>query len=175
MVAQTTKLLGVVIDHKLNWNDHVSATVKAASYRLYMLRRLKSLGVPATELRNLYRTFILPKLTYASPAWSSSLTVTQLCKLERVQKRAVKIIQGPDYNNYDSSLSLLELDPLTAVYQQLLTNFANNLLLNLLPPAAPRPQRLLRTHNKLCPIRARTERYKRSPVPSMVSMINNTD
>ena len=41
------------------------------------------------------------------------------------------------------------------------------------PPAAPRPQRSLRTANEIKPIRAQTERYKHSPVPAMVHAINN--
>ena len=177
-VALTTKLLGITIDSKLRWDEHVGATVKASSYRLFILRRLKSLGLPITELRNLYQTFILPKLTYASPAWSSSITATHQRKLERVQKRAVKIILAPNYNGYDNGLVALNLVPLSQLYQQLQLSFANKLLQNprhrdLLPPPAPRPQRSLRTVNKLKPIRARTERYRRSPVPAMVHAINN--
>ena len=56
-----------------------------------MLRRLKTFGMPTLELISIYKTFILPKLTYASPAWSYSLTTTQLARLERVQKRALII------------------------------------------------------------------------------------
>ena len=39
-LVQSAKLLGVTIDNKLDWKAHVNNTVKAASYRLYMLRRL---------------------------------------------------------------------------------------------------------------------------------------
>ncbi|MPC11666.1 hypothetical protein E2C01_004337 [Portunus trituberculatus] len=49
-----------------------------------MLRILKSLGTPADELRELYLTFILPRLMHASPVWPSSLTSTQQQQLEDV-------------------------------------------------------------------------------------------
>ena len=77
-----------------------------------MLRRLKSLGLPPTELVNLYKTFILPKLTYASPAWSSSLLDGQKFRLERVQKRALKISLGPSYSKYDLACNAHNLFPL---------------------------------------------------------------
>ncbi|XP_050713416.1 uncharacterized protein LOC126996704 [Eriocheir sinensis] len=91
-VVQFTKLLGITVDNQL----HVSNAVRAASYKQYMLRRLRTLGAPAAELCSIYSSFILPKLMYASPAWSSSLTLTQQQQLERVQKRAFRVILGPD-------------------------------------------------------------------------------
>ena len=62
------KLLGVTIDDRLTWNAHTTNIVNSASFRLYMLRRLKTFGLPSSELVNIYKTFILPKLMYASPA-----------------------------------------------------------------------------------------------------------
>ena len=177
-VVTTTKLLGVIIDDKLSWGDHVSAVIKSSSYRLYMLRRLKSFGLPTTELCNIYNLFILPKLTYASPAFSSSLSLTQLRRLERIQKRAAKIIMGPSYNTYVDALSTLDLITLADYYKHALTQFGRKLLKNprqrhLLPPPAPRPQRATRACNKLVPIRARTDRYKNSPIPTLVKMLNS--
>jgi len=72
-VVHAAKICGVTLDDRL-WDQHVSTIVTSASFRLYMLRRLKSLGVPPSELITIYKTFILPKLT--SPAWSSSLNAT---------------------------------------------------------------------------------------------------
>ena len=106
------KLLGVTIDNKLTWEPHVTNVLRSATFRLYMLRRLKSFGLPAIVLVNLYKTFILPKLTYASPAWSSSLFIGQENRLERVQKRALKISLGPSYISYEQALEPHNLLPL---------------------------------------------------------------
>ena len=176
-VVQSARILGVVIDNKLSWDRHVSSTISATSFRLHMLRRLKSLGVPKPELTNIYKTFILPKLTYASPAWSSSINNTQLKKLDRVQKRAVKIILGTSYNGYEASLSTLGLSTLATLYQQTLLQFGKHLLKSqrhrhLLPPPAPPPRRAARSHNILEPVRSRTDRHKNSPVPTIVRLIN---
>lgn len=40
-VVETTKLLGVTIDNRLTWKEHVSHTTTSASHRLCLLRQLK--------------------------------------------------------------------------------------------------------------------------------------
>ena len=179
-VVRSAKLLGVTIDDKLTWKEHIGNMVRAASYRLYMVRRLKTLGAPAEDLLTIYTAFILPKLLYASPAWSSSLTVTQRRQLERIQKRATRLILGPGYSGYQDALTTLGLSTIEAKHQQALRTFADRLLQHpdhrhMLPPDAPPTQRPTRHRNILQPIRARTDRYKHSPVPSMVAAINRAD
>ena len=50
-VVNTFQLLGVVLDDHLSWGQHVASVVTSASYRLYMLRRLRSLGTPVDEVK----------------------------------------------------------------------------------------------------------------------------
>ena len=144
-----------------------------------MLRRLRSLGTPGKELCTIYTTFILPTLMYACPVWSSSLTLTQKQKLERVQKRACRIILGSTYEGYDHALSTLNLPKLSDRHQEALRKFGDNLLTHprhrhFLPPDAPPPRRTTRHVNKLVPIRApRTDRYKNSAIPAIVNLINS--
>ncbi|MPC66576.1 hypothetical protein E2C01_060725 [Portunus trituberculatus] len=117
-VVQSAKLLGVTVDDQLTWKLHVTATARLTAYRLHMLCRLKSLGTPNDELKGIYITFILPRLMYASPVWSSSLTSTQLQQLDDVQKRAYRIILGrPAYTNYDHALTTLNLSTLATGHQ----------------------------------------------------------
>ncbi|MPC56245.1 hypothetical protein E2C01_050198 [Portunus trituberculatus] len=59
------------MDDKLTWKLCVTATVRSEAYRLYMMRRFKSLGIPTDELKEIYLTFNLPRLMFASPVWSS--------------------------------------------------------------------------------------------------------
>ena len=177
-VVHSTKLLGVTVDDQLTWKEHISNIVRAASYKIYMLRRLRSLGTPADELKGVYTSFILPKLMYASPAWSSSLNLSQQLQLERVQKRACRVILGPAYINYDNALTTLSLRRLSSIHQEVLHTFGRRLLQHprhrdFLPPDAPTPARVTRHLNKLTPLRAiRTDRYKNSAIPSIVRAIN---
>ena len=178
-VVNTFKLLGVVLDSHLSWGSHVASIVKAASYRLYMLRRLKSLGTPADELKGVYTSFILPKLVYASPAWSSSLNATQLNQLEKVQKRACRVILGPEYIDYSTALTSLGLPTLADRYHLAVTRFGSGLLRShrhrrLLPPCAPPPTKATRHSNTLVPLKApRTDRYNRSAIPTIIRGINS--
>ncbi|XP_063860409.1 carnitine O-palmitoyltransferase 2, mitochondrial-like isoform X2 [Scylla paramamosain] len=177
-VVRCAKLLGVTVDDQLTWKQHVASTIRSATYRLYMLRRLRSLGTPTDELRGVYLTFILPKLMYASPAWSSSLTQTQQLQLESVQKRACRVILGPAYTTYEEALNTLKLSRLSTRYSEALEKFGRGLLnhprlRSLLPPDAPRPTRATRHHNKITPLKApRTDRYRLSAIPTMVRAIN---
>ncbi|MPC68115.1 hypothetical protein E2C01_062310 [Portunus trituberculatus] len=142
-----------------------------------MLRRLKSLGSPVDELKGIYITFILPKLMYASPVWSSSLT-TQQQQLENVQKRACRIILAPAYTDYDHALSTLNLPTLATRHQAALVRMGRGLLrhprLRHLHPDAPQPTHATRHTNVVTPLNApRTDRYHHSAIPSMVRAINS--
>lgn len=177
-VVRSTKLLGVTVDDQLTWKQHVSNIVRSASFKIYMLRRLRSLGTPTEELRGVYLTFILPKLMYASPAWSSSLTLTQQQQLERVQKRAFRVIMGPAYRDYEHALSHLSLPRLSARHREALVKFGEGLLRHprhrhMLPPDMPPPVRASRHRKRLLPLRAqRTDRYRLSAVPTIVRALN---
>ena len=177
-VVPTSKLLGVTIDNQLNWKQHVSTMVRSASYKLFMLRRLSSLGAPADALKVVYTTFILPKLMYASPAWSSSLSLTQQLQLERVQKRACRTILGQAYTHYEDALSTLCLPSLSSMHRAALEKFGKGILHHprvrqLLPPDAPPAPRATRNPKRIVPPKIpRTDRYRLSAVPTIVRLIN---
>ena len=91
--AENGKLLGVNINYKLTWDEHVNTIYKKASKRLYYLRQLKQAGLGIKDLMQVYISIIRPVLEYACPAWSTSLTVTSNDLLESIQKRAMKVIK----------------------------------------------------------------------------------
>ena len=106
-----------------------------------MLRRLKSLGTRAAELKDVYTSFLLPKLMYASPAWSSCLNLTQHHQLEKIQKRALGIVLGLAYSDYESALNTQNLARLSVKHEEALMKFGEGLLKHprhrkLLPPDA---------------------------------------
>ena len=184
------KLLGVTIQHDLGWDLHVSNVVKSASFRLYMLRRLRTLGVPPIELINLYKSFILPKLTYSAAIWTPGLFKYQQRRLESVQKRAIKIALGPSFTTYDQALEAHNLLPLaineahpdlpnSTNYSQILRKFGEKILSHpkhrhFLPPPLPPPRYPTSHHNILQEVRPkqRTDRFTYSPIPSIVRLIN---
>ncbi|OXA44555.1 hypothetical protein Fcan01_21002 [Folsomia candida] len=91
---QTTKLLGVIINNKLTWDDQVVSMVSNASKRFWALKAMKKLGFQPNELVAFFKSSIIPVLEYASPVWGHALTTQQIADLENIQCRALKIIFG---------------------------------------------------------------------------------
>ena len=86
------KHIGLNIDERLTWTDHVSTIVNKTSSRLGLLRRLQP-RVPPLVIQTLFRTCVLPVLEYASLAWSGLGTINAE-RLERLQRTAARLITG---------------------------------------------------------------------------------
>ncbi|KAI2649485.1 RNA-directed DNA polymerase from mobile element jockey [Labeo rohita] len=93
--VSTFKYLGLTIDNKLNFNEHVTITQKRAQQRLYAIRKLRSLHVAPHLLLLLYKSIIQPLLLYCSPCFFTTLSVTSKNKLIKFSHLASKIIQLP--------------------------------------------------------------------------------
>ena len=83
------KLLGVTIDERLNFSDHISATCKKTSKLIGVLMRLRKL-IPTEAKLQIYKTAILPYLTYCSLAWHFCKATDK--KLERVNERGLRAV-----------------------------------------------------------------------------------
>ena len=177
-VVPCMKLLGVIVQNNLHWDKQVSYMVGRASRKLYFLKRLKRFNISYTDLTTIYTGYIRPILEYAAPAWTPGLTKTQERILERVQRRACRIILGNTYAGYDNALQHLSLPSLAERRELLCLKFAKTLLKSehrdwLPPQRAQTTGRSTRNSVKLdCP-RARTNRYKNSPIPFMCHLLNN--
>ena len=77
------KYLGVTLDNRLNWNTHITETLRKAYVRLKLLypilNRNSSLSIRAG--RDIYLLLLRPILTYASPVWG----YTEKSKINRLQ------------------------------------------------------------------------------------------
>ena len=60
------KILGVTLDNKLSFKDHVTIMLKKAYAKIAALRRIKRL-IPSSIMISLYKTYVLPHLEYCSP------------------------------------------------------------------------------------------------------------
>ena len=90
--VRVQKHLGLNIDERLTWTDHVSTIVNKTSSRLGLLRRLRP-RVPPLVIQTLFRTCVLPVLEYASLAWRGIGTINAE-RLERLQRTAARLITG---------------------------------------------------------------------------------
>ena len=95
-VVPSAKLLGVMISNDLKWNVHVEMICKKVAVRLYFLRQLKGAKVPANDLLSFYTTCIRPVAEYACPVFHTALPQYLSDQLERLQKRALRMISPND-------------------------------------------------------------------------------
>ena len=86
------KLLILNLSSDLKWNVHVSELVRKVLTRLYFLRQLKKSDVDTRELILFYITCIRFILEYSSHVSYRALPNCLSEELERLQKRAMKII-----------------------------------------------------------------------------------
>ena len=173
--STSVKLLGVHIRCDLKWNDHVDFMIKRANGRIHLIRILKGHGLPVEDLCTIYTGFLRPLVEYASPVWNGGLTKEQVNQLERVQKRALKIILGPNYESYDTAMNLLGLSSLADRRKDLCVKFAEKLISNerlsyLIPPC--KKIRNLRNPNTREQLKCKTKRFRTSPIPYLIDLLN---
>ena len=90
--------LGLTIDEHLSWKPHVLKISNKISRTLGIMCRLKNF-LPTHVLRILYNSIILPHLQYSILAWGF-----RMGRLDKLQKRAVRIITRSKYNSHRDPL-----------------------------------------------------------------------
>ena len=90
-----TKYLGLIIDNKLKWIDHIAHIKKKISRGIGIITRVNPF-VNKKCLSNLYHAFIYPYLLYCLEVWGNALDspIKPLCLL---QNKAIRIINFPHY------------------------------------------------------------------------------
>ena len=96
------KLLGVHIDSKLSFDQHVSKLCQKASNKLYALARI-SPYMDQNKLRNLMRAFITSQFQYCPLIWMfHSRQLNQ--KINKIQERALRITYKDTESTYSELL-----------------------------------------------------------------------
>ena len=169
-VVSKAKVLGLTISNNLSWNDHVKETIKKANKRLYFLVLLKRAGVPLTDIKNFYCATIRPVLEYCSSVFHHGLPQYLSADIERVQKRALSIIDPSQ--TYDANMGQFGLTTLYNRRQKLCDNqfetisVPSHKLFSLLPPKHCPNVNLRRYHEYDLP-QIHTDRFKHAFIPAM--------
>ena len=89
-----SKYLGITINNKLSWNNHIDNTCTKANSSIGFLRR--NFQIPQEHIKtNVYNTLVRPQVEYAAAVWDP-YTGENIHKLEMVQRRAARYV----CNNY---------------------------------------------------------------------------
>ena len=118
-VVESCKLLSMIISNKLTWNLHIDEVVKKVSKRIYYLIQLKRANIPLKDLVLLYITCIRSVIDYGIPVIYYSLPKYLRSELERLKKRAMRII-CPN-TNYEDALITCGLELLSVHHEYICT------------------------------------------------------
>ena len=95
------KLLGVTIDNRLTFSNHISIILRKSSRQLNCLKRVAYPFSSDIKLQ-LYKSFVSSNFNYCPLVWHHC-GATNTSKLEKLQHRALKFI----YNDYNSDYETL--------------------------------------------------------------------
>ena len=94
------KILGVLIDSKLNWKPHIETLERSLSSKLGLLHRV-SYFLPVSKLQLICNAIIQSRFDYGITLWGSCCK-TYLCTLQRMQNRCARIVS----KNFDFNVSV---------------------------------------------------------------------
>ena len=102
--------LGVIVDADLKFRQHAAAAVTKASQMLVVIKRSFTLLDPTT-VPLLYKSLVRPHLEYGNLAWGPFNRADQKL-IERVQRRATRLVEGIRHLPYPERLRSLGLPSL---------------------------------------------------------------
>ena len=88
--SNSVKLLGITIDNRLHFNDHISNLCKKVSVKLHALARISNL-MSHDKLRLILRAFIESQFGYCPLVWMfHSRTLNN--RINRLHERALRLV-----------------------------------------------------------------------------------
>ena len=97
-----TKFLGVLIDHKLNWKEHIDYICKKLSKSIAVIRKARVM-LKYDALYTLYCSIFLPYLYYCVEVWGNTYK-SNTNKVFLKQKKVIRIIHNAGYIDHTSPL-----------------------------------------------------------------------
>ena len=176
-VVEEIKILGIIVRSDLSWASNTRAICSKAYSRLWILRRLKPLGVSKSQLLDVYDKQVRCIVEFACPVWTGGITQGEVLQIERVQKAAFAIILGKEYKSYECALINLGRSSLVDRRLEISTKFAKKCRTN--PRfshwfSAATHRTNINTRSKksqLAPVCARTKSFEKSPLAYLTNLL----
>ena len=92
----TTKFLGVIIDHKFKWNDHITYVKSKISKSIGMSMSFKDF-LDMNTLIQMYHSFVFPYLIYCIEIWGNASAI-HLEPLIKIQKKSIRAITFSEFS-----------------------------------------------------------------------------
>jgi hypothetical protein len=137
---------------------------------------LKTLGASDHQLVDVDIKQVRSVLELAVPVWHSSLTVADKISIERVQKSALQIILGLEYDSYKYACQHLSLETLEVRRQKLCKKFGIQAVKNTKHTkwfkVNTKVSRTRQQQPPFCPVVSRTSRFENSPLSYLTKVLN---
>ena len=178
-VVSTLKILGIQVEDSLKWNSQVKQMTERATKTIWVIRRMRSLGVSQASLVNYWVAEGRSALEMCAPLWHSSLTKAQSSALSRVQRVAMAAITSVWGASHTEQLRSLALQPLAERRVELCRRFARRTAEKSRHKDMfqrvdnPRPDRQAARRPVYVEKWARTVAYRRSPLPYLTKLLNS--
>ena len=176
-MVEEMRLLGVIVRSDMKWSSNTEHMLVRAYKRLWSLRRLKGMGATVDDMKDVYLKQVRSVLELAVPAWNGALTQGDVKDIERVQKTALHIMLGGNYNEYRSALDTVGLESLAARREKLSLKFAKKSVKHpkhtkwFIPNKATVNTR--QEKDKFCPVYAKHKRFLTSPISYLTKLLND--
>ena len=181
--VQTFPQLGVHLNEKMNWEDHINTIINRANKKIGLIWKLSN-DIPRFAVENIYTSYIRPQLEYGCIIYDNC-SKDQNQRLEATQRRAA-IACTRAYNRTSTQGLLDELGWTTLQcrrsYYKLIQLYkmihdqTPGYLKMLLPPKQGYFSRYpTRRDNDFLLLRCKTVKYQNSFLPSTLQLWNNLD
>ena len=126
------KFLGVYIDAKLEWHDHIKYIKNKLNSSIYAMRKVKNI-LNTNHLITLYYSLVYPYIDYGISLWGSTHS-TYVNKLVTKQKNVIRIVGRAQYNAHTSPLfKQMHIVKLHDLYQLQIAKYMYNCSKQTLP------------------------------------------
>ena len=181
-VVDEHKILGQIIRSDLKTISNTENICTKAFKRMWILRRLKALGCPTQELLTVLREQIISICEVAVAWWGPMITKQESNMLERILKTGLHIIFQDKYLNFTNALKLGQLKSLKERRIIQITKFSKKAYQNpryktwfcesdTQQPPVVETRSSHKSAPLLKPVTCRTQRYSRSSIPLMTSIL----
>ena len=90
--VESAKFLGIVIDNRLNWVEHVKCISRKIAKGIDIIIKARK-SFESDTLLNLYNALIFPYISYGIQVWGTAAAL-HLHRLHVLQKKIIRIVCG---------------------------------------------------------------------------------
>jgi hypothetical protein len=91
-IVDSLNILGVTVTRNLTMSVHVNKVLSSCAQTLFALRTLRAHGMPYPALQTIFRSKVVSKLLYASPAWCGFTRAEDRIKIDSFISRSKKFL-----------------------------------------------------------------------------------